>query len=153
MLKLSSVERLACQTSHLRRQRRAFALADQPQQAQLGLVGGRIDAEQALPRAQIGVDAFGVHVQQIGQRVIDDLDHAHQDDDLDRQRDQAGQRIVLLPLVELRLALGDGVLVAEVLDVQPVDLRLHAHHLQAVAMLTGSRMTLLMSVKRMIARP
>ena len=59
---------------------------------------------------------------------MDDVHEAEQDDDLDGKRDEREQRVVVVLAVELALALADLLLVAEVLDLDAVERRHHAHH-------------------------
>ena len=59
---------------------------------------------------------------------VDDVHEAEQDDDLDGKRDEREQRVVVVLVVELALALADLLLVAEVLDLDAVERRHHAHH-------------------------
>lgn len=63
--------------------------------------------------------------------IRDLMDHGnqpHQDDDLRGERDHAQQRMVMLLLEDLLLFLGDRVLVAEMLDLDPVHQRHDLYH-------------------------
>ena len=60
--------------------------------------------------------------------MIDDFDHTHQQYDLGDQRNQGSQRIVLFLFIQLLLFLCDGILVSEVLDLDPVDIRFDLYH-------------------------
>ena len=69
-----------------------------------------------------------------GNQVPDHLHKAQQEDQLDDNRQQPGQRIVLFLLVQFRLSFGNGVPVPVVIHMEPVDLRHHPDHFQSVAM-------------------
>ena len=69
-----------------------------------------------------------------GDQVFDDFHQAQEKDQLDDDRHQAGQGAVFFFLIELRLAFGDGVPVAVVVYVQPVDFRHHPNHFDSVVM-------------------
>ena len=71
-------------------------------------------------------------MKQIIERVIDNADHAHQKDQLDRQGNQAGQWIIFFSFEELGLLLGDGIGIPEKLDFNAVERRLHFDHFDGI---------------------
>ena len=107
-------------------------MPDESKQTKLRGIGSRINVEQFLTSCQIRIDAGLVHMQQVCKRMIDDLDHTHQDDDLDRQRQQTRQRIIFFPFIDFRLLLCDRIFIAVEFHLQPVYFRLHFYNLQPV---------------------
>ena len=71
-------------------------------------------------------------MKQIIQRVIDNLYQSHQQNNLNCQRDQGCQRIVLLSLEDLGLFVRDPVCIPEMFCLDPVDLRLHLYHFNGI---------------------
>ena len=63
---------------------------------------------------------------------MDDLDEAEQDKHLHGKRDEREERVVVILLVELVLLLADGLLVAEVLHLDAVEVWHETHHDDAV---------------------
>lgn len=63
------------------------------------------------------------HVKDVVQRVVDHLDQADQQDQLDKGGDQIGEGVVLFPFVQLLSLLGDPVLVPEKVGLDVVQLR------------------------------
>ena len=64
--------------------------------------------------------------------AVNDLHETEEDEDLDGERDEREQRVVVELLVELVLLLPDGLLVAEVLDLDAVQVGHQADHDDAV---------------------
>ncbi len=63
---------------------------------------------------------------------MNDLDQAEQNEDLNDEGNQGEQRVIMVFLVQLGLLLADGLGIAEVLDLDAVDLRHDLHHDDAV---------------------
>ena len=68
----------------------------------------------------------------VAQGVVDHFHQAQQDHHLHQQGDHAGQGVVFVFLIDVSLLFGNGIQIAEVVHLQPVDLRLHLHQLDAV---------------------
>ena len=81
-----------------------------------------------------GVDEAGVGVEDVVQGMVDDLDEADEQHQLDEGGDEVCKGVVLLPLVQLLGLLGDAVLVPEVVGLDPVQLRGQVDDLDAIVL-------------------
>ena len=64
--------------------------------------------------------------------MVDHLDHAQHQQNLNEQRDHTQHGTIAFPLIQLHAVIGNGVPVAEILQVDPVQFRLKPDHLDGV---------------------
>ena len=121
--------------SHRRRQRRIPcgqggepALRRRPDDFQLSLLGADAEGVRQCP------DGTAVQPQDVRQRLLDDVDHRRQQQQLDQQRDGVGEGVIADLPVQRGLLLRDALPVAVELRLEAVDLRLDAHHADGVLM-------------------
>ena len=96
--------------------------------------GVHVAAGELTGQLHHGVDETAVGVENVVQGVIDDLDEADEQHQLDEGGDEVGKGIVLLPLVQLLRLLGDAVFVPEVVGLDPVQFRGQVDDLDAVVL-------------------
>ena len=64
--------------------------------------------------------------------MVDHLDHAQHQQNLNEQRDHTQHGTIAFPLIQLHAVVGNGIPVAEILQVDPVQFRLNPDHLDGV---------------------
>ena len=102
------------------------------QRQQLRRAGSGVDTSQLMCGANDRLAQVLGKLENIAQGMIDDLNQADEQKQLHKNRNDAQKGVVPFLLIELSLLFGDGVPIAEVTDLDAVDPRLHAHHLDAV---------------------
>ena len=102
------------------------------QRQQLRRAGSGVDTSQLMCGTDDRLAQVLRKLEDIAQGMIDDLNQTDEQKKLHKNRNDAQKGVIPFLLIELSLFFGDGVAIAEVTDLDAVDSRLHAHHLDTV---------------------